>query len=187
MDFSQLIKQARSFRRFVQSDRIPSRLVRELVDLARQVPSAGNQQPLRYRIVTTPEECGSVFAHLKWAGLLKQWGGPVEGERPSGYVIMLSPAGKNPAIDIGIAAQTMQLAATERGYAACMLGAIDRGGIQKTLGIPAEWEVQLVLALGRPGEQIVLEEVPTGGGTAYWRDEKSVHHVPKRKLEDVLV
>ncbi len=187
MNLIDLVKKARSFRRFVEADPVSPSVVRELVDLIRYVPCGGNQQPLRYRIVTDAAERTAVFAHLKWAGQLKDWGGPKEGERPTAYVIVLAAAGKSPATDLGIAAQTLQLAATERGYGACMLGAIDRPGIHKSLSLPAELEVLLVVALGRPGETVALEEVPTGGSTAYWRSVDQVHHVPKRKLEDVLV
>lgn len=187
MNLLELVKKARSFRRYIEDDRIPPAVMRELVDLVRYVPSAGNQQPLRYRLVTEITECAAVFVHLKWAGLLKEWGGPIEGERPSGYIIILSPAGKNPAIDIGIAAQTLQLAATERGFGACMLGAIDRTGIHKALVLPAELEVQLVVALGWPAETVKLEETPSEGSTAYWRGADGVHHVPKRPLAEVVI
>lgn len=182
---AELVRQARSYRRFMESDRIPAALLRELVDIARLVPSAGNQQLLRYRLVSDPQQCAAVFTHLKWAGLLKEWGGPKEGERPTGYVVILAAVGKSPAVDIGIAAQTIQLAASERRYGACMLGAIDRPGLHATLGLSPDVEVQLVIALGRPGETIVLEDAH--GSTAYWRSADQVHHVPKRTLDEVLL
>ena len=185
--FIQLVKQARSFRRFVEADPISAGVVRGLVDTARLVPSAANQQPLRYRIVTEGTVRARVFPHLKWAGALKEWGGPKEGERPTGYILMLAEKGKNVACDLGIAAQTIQLAATAAGYGACMLGAIDRVGLHQTLSLPANMEVQLVVALGRPGETIVLEDLAPSANPAYWRTPDEVHHVPKRRLEDVII
>jgi nitroreductase len=185
--FADLVKRARSCRRYAEADAIPAQVVRDLVDVVRLVPSAGNQQPLRYRIVTESAERQRLFAHLKWAGALKDWGGPKEGERPTGYVIILTPAGKNAAVDVGIAAQTMQLAAASLGYGACMLGAIDRAAIHMAFDLPKELEVQLVVALGRVGEKIVLEKMPESGNHAYWRTADQVHHVPKRSLDEVLV
>src|SRR5690242_17348893 len=105
MKFLELVKKARSFRRFVEAEPVPPEVLRELVDLVRYVPSAGNQHPLRNRIVSDAVDRQSVFAHLEWAGLLKDWRGPKEGERPTGYILILSAMGKNPGIDIGIAAQ----------------------------------------------------------------------------------
>ena len=184
---NELVRKARSCRRFRQDDPIPAELVRSLVDLARLVPSGANQQPLRYRMVTSAQQCAEVFPHTKWAAALKDWGGPAEGERPTAYIVIMAAAGRSAPVDVGIAGQTIQLAATEQGYAACMLGAIDRPGIHKTLGLPGEWEIQLLVALGRCGETIVLEALPQDGNVAYWRSEDGVHHVPKRSLEQVLV
>ncbi|MGE5611340.1 MAG: nitroreductase family protein [Bacillota bacterium] len=179
--FAALVKKARSYRRFNESDPIPPQRVRELVDLVRFVPSAANQQPLRYRIVVEAGERQQLFRHLKWAAALKDWGGPVESQRPTAYIVICAPIGKNPATDVGIAAQTIQLAATESGYAACMLGAIDRPGIHAAFALPKDLEVQLVIALGRPGETIVLEDLAPGETRAYWRTPDQVHHVPNAR------
>jgi hypothetical protein len=45
----------------------------------------------------------------------------------------------------------------------------------------------LVLALGKPKETVVVETVGPEGDVKYWRDADGVHHVPKRKLEDIIV
>lgn len=185
--FVELVKQARSYRRFIEADPISEHAVRALVDVARFVPSGGNRQPLRYRIVIDPEERRGVFSCLRWAGALKDWSGPKEGERPTGYILILTETGKPAATDMGIAAQTIQLAATAMGYAACMLGNVDRGIIHKALGLPANLEIQLTIALGRPGEKIILESMPADGNHTYWRSGDQAHHVPKRSLDEVLV
>ncbi|HEX2973963.1 MAG TPA: nitroreductase family protein [Tepidisphaeraceae bacterium] len=185
--FAALVKKARSYRRFNESDPIPPQMVRELVDWVRLVSSAANQQPLRYRIVTDVGEREQLFRHLKWAAALKDWGGPVEGQRPTAYIVICAPVGKSPATDVGIAAQTIQLAATDLGYGACMLGASDRPGIHAAFALPKDLEVQLVVALGWPGETIVLEDHVPGDTRVYWRTPDQVHHVPKRTLDEVLL
>ena len=55
------------------------------------------------------------------------------------------------------------------------------------MGIPKEYEIVLILALGKPVEQVVLDQVPDDGDIKYWRDQNNVHHVPKRKLEDIIM
>ncbi len=188
MEFHKLVRQARSVRRFVESEPVPESVLRELVDIARIVPCGGNQQPLRYRIVHGAE-ARTLDPLVAWAGLLKEWGGPKPGERPTGFIIILAAADKPqaPQTDIGIAAQTIQLAAAERGYGVCMMGAIKREDIHRVLGIPDAWAVHLAVAVGRPAETIVLEELPAGGDPRYYRTADGVHHVPKRRLEDVLI
>ncbi|MNN89623.1 hypothetical protein D3C81_2074640 [compost metagenome] len=68
-----------------------------------------------------------------------------------------------------------------------MFGAIDRKGLAQALEIPEQYEILLVMALGKPKEVVVLEELADPKNVKYWRDEEGVHHVPKRKLEDLIL
>ena len=185
--FSELVKRARSIRRFVEADPIPAEELRRLVDIARFVPSASNQQSLRYRLVSEPAERAKAFACLRWASALKHWAGPGEGERPTGYIIVVKGRGRHVGHDAGIAAQTILLAATEAGYGACIMDAVDRNALHRAFGLMPEKEIELVLALGRPAEKVALEELVIGGSSAYWRTTDQVHHVPKLRLADVLI
>ena len=65
--------------------------------------------------------------------------------------------------------------------------ALNRERLRKDLDIPEHFEILLVLALGKPKEKVVLEEVGQDGNIKYWRDREGVHHVPKRKLDDIIV
>jgi nitroreductase len=161
----------------------------ELVGLARICPSAMNEQPLRYILCADPEVNARVFATLAWAGLLKEWDGPQEGERPAGYVVVLSERAMDVsvALDAGIACQSMLLGAVERGLGGCMVGSINRTDLAAILDVPATYEIVLVVALGVPSEKVVLEQTPAGGSTNYYRDAEDCHHVPKRLLEDVIL
>ena len=183
----ELVRRARTIRRFVEADRIGTATLRELVDLARLTPCGANLQRLRYRIVSDPQDCAAVFPCLAWAGFLKEWDGPAEGERPTGYIVMLSTGDGSATADTGIAAQTIQLAAAELGYGACMIGSLQRDSIKQRLQLPPDCHVNLVIALGRPAERVVIEEVPAGADLKYYRTPDQVHHVPKLRLENVLV
>ena len=183
MTLTTLIKKARSFRRFDGKNPIPETTLHQFVEAVRFVPSAGNTQTLRYMIVPH-EKCHLLFPHLTWAGFLKEWNGPIEGERPTGYIILLAKG--SPAHDVGIAGQTLQLLATEAGYGACMFGSIDRKKVKETFSIPDELSIQLIVAFGKPVESVRLEN-GTPDALEYWRDENCVHHVPKLSLKDILI
>lgn len=161
----------------------------ELVDLARLSPSAANLQPLKYILSCEPKKNSKIFPNLKWAGYLKEWPGPKEGERPPAYIIILGDTElcKKFDCDHGIAAQSILLGATEIGLGGCMIGSIDREGLRKTLNIPSRYEIFLVLAIGRPNEKVEIETAAPDGNIKYWRDGESTHHVPKRKLEDIIL
>jgi len=186
--FAELVRNARSCRRFVESDPIPAEVLSQLVDLARVTPNGGNEQPLRYAIACGAKVCAGIFPALRWAAKLEGWSGPKEGERPTGYILILSSVERGmPAVEVGIAAQTIQLGATSLGYAACQLGSVDRSRIVETVKLSSDWRINLVIALGRPGEKIVLDDVASGQSVDYYRAPDDVHHVPKIRLEDVIV
>ena len=112
-----------------------------------------------------------------------------EGERPAAYIVILCDTriSRTSGCAPGIAAQTILLGAMERGIGGCLIGSVNTDGLRSELGIPGEWEIRLVLALGKPAEEVVLETIRPGGDIRYWRDAKGVHHVPKRPFEEVIV
>lgn len=185
----EIIERNRTYRRFYEDVKIERNTMEELIDLARLSPSGANLQPLKYIISYTEEKNNLIFPHLKWAGYLTDWGGPVEGERPAGYVVMLLDKGiaKQCFWDHGIASQSILLGAVEKGLGGCQFGSIDREGLKKDLNIPDNYELLLVIALGKPKEEVVLEDMKNPMDVKYWRDENQVHHVPKRKLEELLL
>ncbi|MFH0938865.1 MAG: nitroreductase family protein [Planctomycetota bacterium] len=189
MNFEELVVKGRSFRRFVQEQRVPRQVLVEMVNIARRLPCSGNRQPLRYMVIHEASACARLFPCLRWAASLKGWGGPVEGERPAAYILILTDTtiNKTPDCDAGIAGLALQLAATERELGACMLASIDRPKIQSEFRIPEQYQIMLVLALGAPAEKVMLEDVKPGGDVTYYRDAQSVHHVPKRSLQEVLL
>jgi nitroreductase len=179
----------RSYRRFDESKEISADILRQLVDLARLSGSGMNVQPLKYILSAEKKKNEMIFPALAWAAYLKDWDGPKEGERPSAYIIMLGDTTirKNFGYDPGIAAQSILLGAAESGLGGCMIASVKRELLQSKLRVPDWYEILLVLALGYPAEKVVLDEVEHDGDTKYWRDEKDVHHVPKRKLDDIIL
>lgn len=187
--FSRVVRACRSYRRFDEGAGMPREALVDLVDIARQTASGANRMPLRFRVVSLDEERAAVFVHLKWAGALKDWDGPAPGERPAGYIVICDAGGgATTAVDEGIAAQTIALAAASAGYGACMLHAFNKAEVARALDLAQDVTPLMVIALGKPGETVVLEDLAADAtSTDYWRDEQGVHHVPKRTLEQVLL
>jgi nitroreductase len=184
-----LVISNRTCRRFDEEFAIERRTLEELVDLARLSASAANLQPLRYMLSCDPEKNARIFPQLAWAAYLKDWGGPAPGERPSAYIMILGDTAINTTFycDHGIAAQSILLGAREKGLAGCMIGLIKREELRTILAIPTQYEILLVLALGKPREKAVIDKVGPKGDIKYWRDSAGVHHVPKRSLKDLII
>ena len=189
MSLEDLLTRNRSYRRFHEDRLVDEQVLVDLVELTRLCPSAANRQSLRYLIVHRPEDNARVFEHLAWAGALRDWPGPAEGERPTGYIVILGDTEVSTRfnVDPGIVAQSMMLGAVERGLGGCMVGSIAREGLRAAFGIPQRYAILLVLALGVPKETVVLETASSPESLNYWRDEADVHHVPKRPLGELLV
>jgi len=189
MMFRELVLKNRSYRRFEENERISEETLKELVDLARLSPSAANLQPLRFILSADSDKNDRIFSCLAWAGYLNDWPGPSEGERPAAYIVILGDTSivHSFGCDHGIAAQSILLGAVEKGLGGCMIASIKRAALRQSLNIPEQYEVLLVLALGRPREKVVIEPLGPDGCIRYWRDEEGVHHVPKRPLEELLL
>jgi nitroreductase len=187
-----LIKQTRTVRRYKENKHLGIEQLRKLVDLARLGGSARNGQSLKYMIVTETRLRSRIFNLVKWAGYLKDWPGPDEGERPPAYIICILDRKrcKGPEreayVDLGIATQNLLLGAAEQGIYGCRIAAFSRD-ISKILYLEEKHKVLLVLALGYTAERVVLEKMKEDGDIRYWRDENGVHHVPKRSLKDILL
>ncbi len=188
MNVKELIIKNRSYRRFNESFHVGTETILSLIDLARLSASGANRQPLKYLIYNSSTDCDKVFPSLIWAGYLKDWPGPVEGERPSAYIIILGDKSitEQFGVDHGIAAQSIMLGAAEAGLGGCMIASIKREVLRSELGIPDKYDILLVLALGKTVETVIIDDIKDGD-VKYWRDSEKNHHVPKRSLDELII
>jgi len=184
-----LVLKNRSYRRFHQERVVEIDTLRELIDLARLAPSGYNRQALRYYLSCEPEMNDRINACLGWAGYLKDWDGPAEGEKPAAFIVMLidTSVGPTMAQDQGLAGQNILLGAVEKGLGGCFIVNIQKKKLARELNLDEKYEIAAVIALGYPREEIVLEVMDESGDVKYWRDEQGIHHVPKRTLDDIIL
>ena len=185
----ELILKNRSYRRFYEEKLIEKNTLKELVNLARLSPSGGNRQALRYILVNTKEQNDKINKHIFWAGYYKEWDGPSEGEKPSAYIVIVKDTDlkNNLPQDEGISVQSILLGAVEIGLGGCIIANINRKNLAETLNLDEKYEIDLVVALGYPKEEVVIETINEDGDIKYWRDENEVHHVPKRSLDELIL
>jgi nitroreductase len=188
MNIKELVTRTRTYRRFDESYRIEYKVLEQLIGLARLSASGANRQPLKFMLFNSPADCARIFPCTAWAGYLKEWLGPDPGERPSAYIIMLGDTeiAETFGVDQGIAAQSIMLGATEAGIGGCMIGSIKREELRKEFKIPSQLEILLILALGKPVENVVVDEIKNND-VKYWRDTDKTHHVPKRNLDELIL
>lgn len=184
-----LIKKNRSYRRFDATVHISMEELNKMIEAARLSPYGTNIQSTKYILVNDQQVCNMITENCIWAGYLTDWDGPAENERPTAYIVFLydKTLQKESMHSEGIAAQSILLSAVEMGYGGCIIGSCKRTVLLEKLDIDQErFEIAFVIALGKPAEEIVLEEAPDGN-IKYYRDENDVHHVPKRSLDELIL
>lgn len=184
----QLLQQDRSIRRFRQTP-IGRDTLLSLVELTRFCASGRNLQPLRYRLVTEPDECAGVYPALTWAGYYKDWDGPEEGRRPMAYLVQCLDTDLTEKLlcDDGLHLQTITLGATALGIGCCIIKAFNAPLLSEVLKLPGNMTPLYVLALGYPDEKAIVTDLPADGSIIYYRDEAENQCVPKRSLESLII
>lgn len=187
MNFKELVMSNRTCRRYDESKKVSREDLLDLVELARYTPSGINKQAIRFAVVN--DNLDDIFKNIRWAGYLKDWDGPKEGERPTGYIVFATDQRYGNAMleDVGIVSQTIALGARAKGMAACIFKSHDEAGIKEALSLSDDYKVVLVISIGYPVEKVVVDDIREGEDIKYYRDENEVHHVPKIVLEDLLI
>lgn len=186
MDVIEFIKSRRSIRRFSQ-EKLSRELLTEFIEAARHAPAGANIQSLEYIVVDDPGPCAELFEALAWAGHIKPKRNPAPAQRPVAYIIVLSDNSvkQHAAVDAAAAIENILLAAWGRGVGSCWLGLIDRKKISQIFGIADKYNVDSVIALGRPAEKPVAEDAKSAD-TKYYLDDNDILHIPKRTLKRIL-
>jgi len=174
MGFLDIVKARRSVRKY--SDRpVPREAIDRCIGAARLAPSACNSQPW-YFIAVDEMGLKDDFGKAAFSGIYSinsfAKAAPVlivVITEQSGYVACLGGRIKGvqySLIDVGIACEHLVLQAEEEGLGTCWLGWFNESAVKKTLGLPKDKKVDIIISVGYPGEESVREK-------------------PRRRLEEV--
>lgn len=182
-----LLEKNRSYRGYDNSFVVREDQLRRIIDVNTKIPSARNQQVLRFRPVLA-DEAHKVLPHIRLGGALRDMHLPFEGHEPRAFVVVCNAAPQADHyvyIDLGISAQSMLLQATEIGLGGICIGAFDHAPLKESLGL--DLEPLLVVAIGKGDEQISLTTITPEKSHNYWRDESGRHYVPKLSLDSLII
>lgn len=188
----ELVIKNRSYRGFDENYSFTREQLESYIDLTRYTASSVNAQPLKYKIVYEKNEVETVRPLTRWARALSDMVLPHPNMHATAFIIICQDTDISPNLaryqkDIGIVAQTITLAAVEDGLGGCMIGNFTPDEVKETLNLAENLTPMLIIALGKPAEEIVIKEIENGESTKYYRDENDIHYVPKRKLKDILI
>ena len=182
----ELLLRNRSQRGYNKVYKVKREELERIVGVCSKVPSARNQQVLRFRLVTHDQGADIVLRNIRLGAALPELHLPFPGTEPEAFIIVCStiPENKMVDVDLGIAIQSMLLKATEMGLDGNCIGAFNPTAVTEAFALPCR--PVLVLAIGKPVEQIELVSVREGENLKYYR-ENGIHYVPKIALDDLIL
>ena len=163
-----------------------------MVEAARLCPSSVNIQPFKYYLAYEEDKVSVLQKETHWARGLPEMTLPHPGKEPTAFIVICQDQRIFESLarfqkDVGIVAQTMLLQAVEMGLGGCMIGNFNAASVKEVLGLEEQLHPLLIVAVGKPDEEIILTDVGEGGSTSYYRDDEDRHYVPKRALDDIIL
>ena len=182
-----LMEKNRSYRGYDKSFEVKREMLERIVAVNTKIASAKNQQALRFKLVTKETGAEHIVQNMKLGGLLPELHLPFPGTEPEAFIIICTtlPENKFVDIDLGIAAQSMLLKATEMGLNGIMIGAFNKAKVTEAFDLP--YEPLLILAIGKGKETIRLKPIGPDDDKAYYRDGQGIQYVPKITLDGLLL
>lgn len=182
---SLLIKN-RSHRGYSHDVVISREMLQRLVSVNTKIPSARNQQCLRFKLVTQNSGADIVLENIKLGGALPELRLPYPGTEPQAFIIICSTQAESKLVDIdlGISVQSMLLKAVELGLNGIIIGAFNKARLQEAFQLP--YEPVLILAIGKGIEHIQLVDIDESESHNYYRQD-NIHYVPKVKIDNLII
>ncbi|MBQ6069256.1 MAG: nitroreductase family protein [Bacteroidales bacterium] len=181
-----LLLRNRSCRGYNKAYVVKRQELERIVGVCSKLPSARNQQVLRYKLVTRDTGADIILRNIKLGAALPELNLPFPGTEPEAFIIVCStvPENKMVDIDMGIAIQSMLLKAVEMGLNGIVIGAFNKQQVQAGLSLP--YEPLIIVAIGKGAERIALTTITPEQSHAYYR-EGGVHYVPKVATKDLII
>ncbi|MBP5645460.1 MAG: nitroreductase family protein [Bacteroidales bacterium] len=182
----ELLLKNRSHRAYLKDYVVSRAELERIVAVGSRIPSACNQQVLRYRLVTRGPESDIILGNIRLGAALPELHLPCPGTEPEAFIVVCStaPETKLVDIDLGIAIQSMLLKAVEMGLNGIAIGAFNRENVKRDLDLPLD--PLMILAIGKGSDRIQLVPIHESDPHAYYRDG-GTHYVPKIPATELIV
>lgn len=182
----ELLMRNRSHRGYLKDYVVRQEELERMVGVCNKIPSACNQQVLRFRLVTRNTGADKVLKSIRMGAALPELHLPFPGTEPEAFIVICSTVAENKLVnvDLGIAIQSILLKAVEMGLNGLCIGAFNKGDIKRDLELPLE--PLMIIAVGKGIEKIELTPIRPDESHAYYR-ENGTHYVPKIGNKDLLI
>ncbi len=181
-----LLLRNRSCRGYLKDFVVTDDMLRRIVAVNSRVPSALNQQALRFFLATRDNGADFVLQNIKMGGMLPDLHLPFAGTEPEAFIIVCAtvPESKNLYIDMGISMQSMLLKAVEMGLSGLIIASVNFQALIQHFNL--QHTPYAVVAIGKSSEHVEIVPVNADDSLRYYRKD-GVHYVPKIKSEQLII
>jgi len=162
MDAIEAIKTRRSVRRYT-AEPIPDEVLEDIIDCARLAPTARNEQPWTFVVITDPEVRERLSQEARKGRFIA--------EAPVCVAVFCRSEAAAPLQDASAAVENIMLAARAYGLGSCWVNSYHKehsATVAALLGCPRERELMAMIALGHP-EDIPSPSKKPLGEVMFWQ------------------
>lgn len=149
MEVFECVKTLSTIRNYISGE-APEEVIAEVMEAGRLAPSARNEQPWEFILVTDPDILEELAKYCT--------SGRFVSEAAFAVVVLTDPSNKWHDIDTTRAVQNMVLTAWGRKLGSCWIGMIDKKGLSEYLEIPKSLNILTVLPFGYFEERLVVHK-----------------------------
>lgn len=182
----ELLLRNRSHRGYLKDYVVKREELERIVGVCSKIPSACNQQVLRFRLITKDSGADKVLKSIRLGAALPELHLPFPGTEPEAFIIICSTTAESKLVDVdlGIAIQSMLLKTVEMGLNGLCIGAFNRNDVRQDFELP--YDPLMIIAVGKGIEKIELTPISPEESRAYYRKD-GVHYVPKIGTKDLII
>lgn len=185
-NLDELLLRNRSHRGYLKDYVVKREELERIVGVCSKIPSACNQQVLRFRLITKDSGADKVLKSIRLGAALPELHLPFPGTEPEAFIIICSTTAESKLVDVdlGIAIQSMLLKTVEMGLNGICIGAFNRNDVRQDFELP--YDPLMIIAVGKGIEKIELTPISPEESRAYYRKD-GVHYVPKIGTKDLII
>ena len=146
MSLLDVVLSRRSIRKY-KTREVPQETVEKILEAGRYAPSADNEQPWHFIVVTEPEVKRKLSTG-RWNSFIRDSAFTVVGCAYVGD----DYSRKWSTIDTTIALQNMVIAAWSLGIGSCWIGDFVEAEVKSMLHVPEDWRIISLISFGYPNE-----------------------------------
>lgn len=157
MNIIEAIIKRQSIRHYLDKE-VEDEIIKKLIELGCQAPSAHNRQPWAFIVTKDKEKMRNIAVNSTYAKFLPEAAAAItvcSNYDPLQPLSPLPSPNLHSSQDVAAATENILLAAMEYGLGTCWIGDINEPLLRRLFDIPDDYRPMIIIALGYPDPQYI--------------------------------